>query len=111
MEIAAGIVEYRELLRRRERVFGMSAEQAMESFGNPDGASSFQPSQTSIQELEELLTIPGVTPELLYGAYAETEDGSLRLLPGLARNLTTRGGRAIESELRLARDAGDSRPA
>ena len=94
--IAAAIAEYRELLRKREAVYGMRAEEALERLGNLEAASSFRPVDASIQELEELLTIPGVTPELLYGTYAEAADGSLRLLPGLRRNLTTRGGSAVE---------------
>ncbi len=96
VQIAAGIAEYREKVREREVIYGLQAEEALQRFGNLDDASSFRPVAASIQELEELLTIPGVTPELLYGSYGENEDGSLRRLPGLAGNLTTRGASAIE---------------
>ena len=96
VRIAAGIVEYRDAVRSREMSYGLRTEQLLDQLGNLEAASSFRPVDASIQELEELLPIPGVTPELLYGSYAENEDGSLRLLPGLARNLTTRGGAAIE---------------
>ncbi len=96
VQIAAGVAEYRKLIRDREIVYGMKAAEALERFGNLEEASTFRPVDASIQELEELLTIPGVTPELLYGSFVEQQDGSLRQLPGLARNLTTRGGSSVE---------------
>ena len=40
---------------------------------------SFQARHASLQEIEELLLIPGVTPEVFYGGYAADPDG--RLVP------------------------------
>jgi general secretion pathway protein K len=53
--------------------------------------SSFQPPHASFQELEEILLVPGMTPELFYGHY--DRDGSGRLIPrgGLRDSLTVYG--------------------
>jgi general secretion pathway protein K len=46
--------------------------------GPPDltQAPSFQPPGASLQEIEELLSVPGVTPELFYGTYAPRQDAA-----------------------------------
>lgn len=46
-------------------------------------APSFRAPHTSIEQIEELLSVQGVTPELFYGRYERQPDGSLAHLPGL----------------------------
>lgn len=92
--IAARIVQYREQLRRGELAYGLDRDEALAAF-DLDSGSSFRIRQTSIQELEELLTIPGVTAAMFYGSYRETPAGKLVRMGGLAENLTTRGGAAV----------------
>jgi len=56
---------------------------------------SFQPHAASLQEIEELLSVPGVTPELFYGTYIPRQDeaGGMHLLrrPGLVDCLSVYG--------------------
>jgi general secretion pathway protein K len=53
--------------------------------------STFPPRHASFQELEEILLVPGMTPELFYGQY--NRDASGRLIPqgGLRDSLTVYG--------------------
>ena len=95
VSLASGIARYREQLRGGEMYFGMTKDRAMESFDFLDPDSSFQASQASIQELEELLLVPGMTPEIFYGAYRADAKGRLRRTGGLMENLTTRGSGAL----------------
>jgi general secretion pathway protein K len=59
------------------------------------GAPSFPGLPASFQEIEELLVVPGVTPDILYGTYVPAPEGSSgpRLLPrqGLADCLSVFG--------------------
>jgi general secretion pathway protein K len=63
---------------------------------------SFQGASTSFQEIEELVSVPGVTPEILYGTFAPAEAaiaGEPRLArrPGLVDVLSPYGSRgAVE---------------
>jgi general secretion pathway protein K len=65
--------------------------------GPPDltQAPSFPPSAASLQEIEELLSVPGVTPELFYGTYGPQQDaaGGMHLTrrPGLVDCLSVYG--------------------
>jgi general secretion pathway protein K len=43
---------------------------------DPTPGPSFQPPGASLQEIEELLSVPGVTPELFYGAYGPLPDAA-----------------------------------
>ncbi len=95
IQIAVGIVNYRGRLQAGESMYGMSTEDAVEEFGNLDADPSFRPTRASIQELEELLSVPGMTPDLLYGSYQETNTGMLVRRNGLIESLTTRGGRTV----------------
>jgi general secretion pathway protein K len=56
---------------------------------------SFRPPAASLQEIEELLAVPGVTPELFYGTYAPQQDAAggthLARLPGLVDCLSVYG--------------------
>ncbi len=51
---------------------------------NSQGLSAFRPSFASMENVEELLLVPGITTELLYGRYSRMPDGSLINLGGLA---------------------------
>lgn len=54
-------------------------DQARTGAGGPPGLMqqpSFQPSAASLQEIEELLSVPGVTPELFYGTYVPQQDAA-----------------------------------
>ncbi len=93
--IAAAIVDYRERIRRREVSYGMRPEQLASQLGIDGDGSAFPGRAPSIQEVEELLAVPGVTPDLLWGGYREDENGRLVRFEGLAGNLTTRGGGRI----------------
>lgn len=96
LQIAAGIVSYRDLARAGEAAFGLPVEQVLEEFGNLEVDPSFRPVRASIQELEELLTVPGLTPDLLYGSYLETNTGTLVRRNGLVESLTTHGGPSVD---------------
>jgi len=56
---------------------------------------SFRPPGASLQEIEELLSVPGITPELFYGTYIPQPDaaGGVRLArrPGLVDCLSVYG--------------------
>ncbi len=103
LALAAAIVDFRVRLSRREALLYAPPEGAQR---NPLSDSSFEELPTSIQETEELLAIPGITPELLYGAFREVKrpasssrrgEARPRLLRtgGLMRNLTTRGSTVV----------------
>jgi general secretion pathway protein K len=96
VQLAVGIVAYREQLRAGEVLYGVPVDQALEEFGNLEADPSFRPARASIQELEELLSIPGMTPDLLYGSYQETNSGTLVRRIGLVESLTTRGAAAVD---------------
>jgi general secretion pathway protein K len=46
----------------------------LDNSGQPQ---TFRPSITSMENVEELLLVPGITPEILYGRYGRLPDGSL----------------------------------
>jgi general secretion pathway protein K len=58
------------------------------------GLPSFQVPHASFQEIEELLLVPGVTPELFYGTYVPTEAAELAVAAdgSAAGRLAPRGG-------------------
>lgn len=66
------------------------------SGGAPQISSSlsptFQPRNASFQEIEELLSVPGVTPELFYGNYLPDAAGRLFATGGLRDSLSVWGG-------------------
>jgi general secretion pathway protein K len=47
------------------------------------GASSFQPPHASFEQIEELMSVNGITPELFHGGYQRDAMGGLILRPGL----------------------------
>jgi general secretion pathway protein K len=91
VNLAAGIVDYRERLRQGLVSYGMTPDELMAQAGESGAESSFRARVASIQELEELLSVPGMSPELYYGGYRETPDGELLRVAGLRELLTVRG--------------------
>ncbi len=81
---AAAIVEFRSRARG--------------GAGNPLPSSSFSASPASISELEELLTAPGVTPDVLYGSYRRGPQGRLVRFGGLYRQLSLKGSGALSAD-------------
>ena len=63
---------------------------------NSGALSSFSRPRTSLKELEELLMVPGITPDLLYGTYRRNPAGQLVRLGGLYHHLTLGGSRNID---------------
>ncbi len=58
---------------------------------------AFRPSIASMENVEELLLLPGITSEMVYGRYSRMPDGSLVNLGGLVDYLTgqmVKGGSA-----------------
>ncbi len=95
VDLAARIVDYRERRRAGLIAYGMTPAELAAQSENPSDDSTFRPTSTSIQELEELLTIPGLTPELFYGGFRPNADGGLVRFRGLAESFTTRGGAMV----------------
>jgi general secretion pathway protein K len=44
---------------------------------------TFRPPHASLEQIEELMAIPGITPDLFYGGYARSPQGGLVPRPGL----------------------------
>jgi general secretion pathway protein K len=78
LQIAAGIVDYRT---------------AVDANTPPSqgAGSSFQPRRASLEELEEILLIPGMTPDIFYGRYDHDPAGRLIPRGGLRDCLTVYG--------------------
>ncbi len=96
--LAERILSYRrDLLAGRLDHFGLPLARGSARFAH----SSFERRIASIQVIEELLSVPGITPDLLYGTYrAETAanggSGALRRVDGLRRFLRTAGPAAVD---------------
>ncbi|MBI1354894.1 MAG: hypothetical protein GC160_11150 [Acidobacteria bacterium] len=93
--LAARIVEYREQRRRGLIAYGLTPAELAAQTENASPDSTFRPQATSIQELEELLTLPDLTPDLFYGGFRTNDDGGLVRFRGLSESLTTRGSGVI----------------
>ncbi len=52
---------------------------------------SFPPRHASFEEIEDLLMVPGITPDLFYGTYYRSSDGRLQAGTGLRDCVTTYG--------------------
>ncbi len=94
--LAAGIADYRERLRQGLVSYGLTLDELMAQAGSSVDESSFRSRVASIQELEELLTVPGMPPELYYGGYREDADGALVRVSGLRELLTVRGAAVVD---------------
>ena len=83
----------------RSRALWSAAGQAVSTAGGTNVAalSTFSGRRASFQELEELLMIPGVNADILYGTYARNEQGGLQRVGGLSRHLTVWGGGAVDA--------------
>lgn len=80
-QVAQGIIGYRTF-----------SEQAAQQAGPGSGdGSTFRPRNASLEELEEILLVPGMTPDIFYGRF--DRDPSGRLIPrgGLRDCLTVWG--------------------
>lgn len=56
---------------------------------------TFRSRHASLEEIEELLVIRGMTPELFYGRYEKSPDGNLLPRPGLKDCLSVYGGSGV----------------
>ena len=67
------------------------------SFGsiNLGAGPTFQPRHASFEEIEELLLVPGVTPELFYGNFVADSEGRLYARGGLRDCVTVYGNNAF----------------
>ncbi len=78
------------------QAFSQGAQPIQWSGQNSQPVSAFRPSFASMENVEELLLVPGITSELLYGRYSRMPDGSLVNLGGLSDflspNLTENAG-------------------
>lgn len=95
--LADGIVRYRQGLRAgRIRHFNPSRPGSLDSTQR----SSFERRFASIQVVEELLTVPGISPDLLYGTYRPVAPDrgrkGLREIAGLRRYLRTEGSASVD---------------
>ena len=91
-ELAEGIVAYRDRLRQGGiRTFLPTPAQSATS----GLRSSFERPAASIQMVEELLSVPGMHPDLIYGSYQPAEGRPLRHVAGLLRYLRTDGPAAM----------------
>lgn len=95
--LADGIVQYRQgLIAGRIRHFNPSLSSSPDSIQQ----SSFERRFASIQVVEELLTVPGISPDLLYGTYRPFAPDSgrkgLRQIAGLRRYLRTEGSASVD---------------
>ena len=86
--IAGGIIQWR------------SAAPADSPMISP-GGSSFRPRWASLEELEEILLVPGMTPDIFYGRY--DHDSSGRLIPrGGLRDCLTVWGKGDKIDINTA---------
>ena len=86
VSVAGRIAELRKPDRRGERSAEFSSL-----------PPSFSLSRSSFQQIEELLLVPGMTPELLYGSFVSNRDGNLVHVDGLYHQVTMRGSGAIDA--------------
>jgi type II secretory pathway component PulK len=61
----------------------------------PGAGSSFSPRGASLQQLEDILTVPGMTPDIFYGWWERNPAGRLLEKGGVLRHLTTRPGLSL----------------
>jgi len=66
------------------QAFATNPIQFAQTRQNFAAASSFRPTFASMENVEELLLMPGITSELVYGRYSRMPDGNLVNLGGLS---------------------------
>jgi general secretion pathway protein K len=81
--VAAGILSWRG--------GGSGNSSAAPDSGSQSTGSTFQPRGASFEEIEELLLVPGMTPELYYGNYVADANGGLSPRGGLRDSLSVWG--------------------
>ena len=87
-ELAEGIVAYRDQLRQSGiRTFWQTPSQS----SYPRSDSSFERPAASIQMIEELLSVPGMHPDLIYGSFQPAQGRPLQRVAGLLHYLRTDG--------------------
>ena len=80
--------------------------------GPPDGArslSSFSSSGASFKQLEDLLMVPGIDPQVLYGTFIRNRKGQLVRVGGLYHHVTLWGAGAVDinyASIELLKAAG-----
>ncbi len=80
--IASGIIAYRSAAEAPDNPASLTGP----------GGSSFQPRNASLQELEEILLVPGMTPDIFYGRFdRDPTNGALIPRGGLRECLTVWG--------------------
>ena len=62
---------------------------------NSGNASSFSARGASLQQLEDILTVPGMTPDIFYGWWERNPAGRLLERGGVMRHLTARPGTSL----------------
>jgi len=80
-EVAAAILDWRSASHEESPFDGFYAQQI----------PSFRAAHASFRELEELLLVKGMTPDLFYGHFAQNDDGKMIWRAGLRDCLTTLG--------------------
>ena len=78
---------------------------------SPDAASlsSFSSSRASFKQLEDLLMVPGIDPQVLYGTFIRNRMGQLVRVGGLYHHVTLWGSGAVDinyASIELLRAAG-----
>ena len=81
---------------RIEAARSASRAQILNTQQNTGGASSFSRRPSSFQYLEELLMVPGITLELLYGTYRQNFEGNWMRIGGLHRHLSVLGSPTVD---------------
>ena len=90
-QIVAGIIDWRS---------GTPAPPGLD-FVNPN--QTFRPRHASFEEIEEVLLVRGMTPDLFYGRFDRSqEDGRLIPLGGLRDAITTYGGQGNQVDVNSA---------
>ncbi len=80
-QIAQGIIAYRSFAKAGD-------ESAASNSGN---GSTFRPRNASLEELEEILLVPGMTPDIFFGRFDREPSGRLIPRGGLRECLTVWG--------------------
>jgi general secretion pathway protein K len=89
-QIAAGILDWRS----------GAADPPGLGFRNPD--QTFRPRHASFEEIEEILLVRGMTPDLFYGGYDRDSQGRLVPRGGLRDAITTFGSQGNQIDVNTA---------
>ena len=81
--------------RRIEAARSVGREQLLDPTRAPTSSLSRRPA--SLNELEELLVLPGITPEVLFGTWGVNRAGQWTKTGGLHRHLSVFGGAGVDA--------------